>query len=71
MKITYAVYWKTFPNQFDPEPVWHQFSCRYEDYNEALNELKMVKQNPRCNVAKIVEITETIEDVPGTEWSRI
>lgn len=65
--ITYGVFWI---NATNTELGWHQFDVWHESYSEALAMLAIVRNNPRCCAAKIVERIEMFDDVTDTIWNR-
>ena len=61
--ITYAVFWKLYPSEYEPNPEWRQFTRWRENMNDLIPTLNELKNNPRCEVAKIVRRTEIYRDI--------
>lgn len=67
-KITFAVFWRMKPSEYEPEPEWRPYSMWLADYDIVAGLRNEAIRNPRCAEVVIFERTEHFEEVPGSRF---
>jgi hypothetical protein len=60
---TYSVFWKMRQSEYEQNPTWRNEYPWFTDKSSAYAVVNMLMENPKCDVAKIVQKTEIYTDL--------